>query len=405
MKSDPGIMKQDVDFEENALNVIKEVQNSELPLIVFGTMTMGQIACNTFIHFNKTNIYFCDNDSNQHRKVINGIEVLSFETIKKQFKDAYFYIASFQQSNVESIQTQLLNAGYDKIIDQSMIFYVYQTIIHNRKIDSAVLSTYLNYKIGDEGSCLENVFVILTEKCSLKCKDCGALITHFKHPKHYEKERIITSMKRLSKSVDGIRNLVLFGGEPFIHPEFVDICKAAAEIDNALMVSVITNGTIIPTNEVLQQLHALGICVQISDYGVLSKDRDMLEKILIEKQIVCEVVPQTAAWYPVSVPENHHRSRQERIDLFEKCVFSKKCPQLQNGEFHICGYSAAGSALNLIPKNGSGYIDLLDKNFSTDEIRKKINYLLIEVDEITACGYCGFDFTSTTVRAAQLREK
>jgi organic radical activating enzyme len=246
---------------------------------------------------------------------------------------------------------------------------------------------------------------MLTEKCSLKCKDCGNLMPHFKQPRHYEEESIAESMKRLSESVDGIRNLVLFGGEPFIHPEFVDICRVAAEIDNALMITVITNGTIIPADEVLQQIHDLGICVQISDYGEPSNKRVALEERLNEKQIVCEVVPQTAVWYPVSAPENHHRSRQERIELFEKCVFSKKCPQLQNGEFHICGYSAAGSALSLIPKDGSGYVDLLDKTLSTDEIRKKVNYLLNEVKEITACGYCGFDFMSTTVRAAQLREK
>ncbi|MFZ5968959.1 MAG: radical SAM protein [Bacillota bacterium] len=396
-------MSKYIGYQKVLQEQVKELLETDSPIILFGTMALGQMAKKALEFLGRKAVCFCDNDKSRQNTVVDGLIVLSSEKAREQYPDAFVFICSFKQANVEKIKSQLQNLGFNHICDKDVLFYVYQTQANSRNISSrdyADAIDILNNK--KDMLTIENVFVILTEKCSLHCKDCGRLIPYYKNPQNYDKNEIINSMKRLSASVDAIRSMVIFGGEPFLHPDIAEICIAASNLENVSLVNIVTNGTIVPKDDILKKISNLGLYVVISDYGSLSTKKRELEAALESHGIIYDIAEQNSKWYPVAPPKKYGRSIVENKKLYKNCAWGGNCPELQNGEFHICGYSATGTKLGRIPKNGSGYVDVLDPNLSISEIRESLDKLINHTTCITACDYCGFDFQATTARAVQV---
>lgn len=83
---------------------------------------------------------------------------------------------------------------------------------------------------------IETLFIELTTACNLKCIHCGYknISSH-----NIDKKYIYEAIKQLE--CKGLQNVMLTGGEPTLHPDFLEIlsvCKA-----NNLRTKVATNGT------------------------------------------------------------------------------------------------------------------------------------------------------------------
>lgn len=66
---------------------------------------------------------------------------------------------------------------------------------------------------------LPNIAVSVTNKCSLRCRDCNNLMPYCKEHISINVEEIINEIKNLLNYVDQIVSVEIIGGEPFIYAQ------------------------------------------------------------------------------------------------------------------------------------------------------------------------------------------
>ena len=83
----------------------------------------------------------------------------------------------------------------------------------------------MEYKVDDEKIRIHTLDWVITEKCSLKCRDCSNLMQYYKKPENIYIEQLKDEMYNLLKVVDEIMDLRIIGGEPFMHTEMFNIIR------------------------------------------------------------------------------------------------------------------------------------------------------------------------------------
>lgn len=100
---------------------------------------------------------------------------------------------------------------------------------------------------------LTNIILEVTNKCNLRCKHC-----YNDSGVKRENELTIEDMKKLIDYLAdiGVLNIVFSGGEPLLHPDFLDLVEYARS--KPLSCIIFTNGTLL-TEEIVQQFKTLSI--------------------------------------------------------------------------------------------------------------------------------------------------
>ena len=62
---------------------------------------------------------------------------------------------------------------------------------------------------------LENLNLEVTEKCSLRCKDCSMLMPYRIEHTEYDTKQMLETLRKVSKCVDSIGCLHILGGGTF----------------------------------------------------------------------------------------------------------------------------------------------------------------------------------------------
>lgn len=105
--------------------------------------------------------------------------------------------------------------------------------------------------------CLPHVSIDITYECNMRCEQCSHLSPFMQG--HFPKNDIIQSMSVWCSRLHPLR-VGLLGGEPLLHPDFVEIAIAARSIWAESKIIIVTNGlniTKLPL-EVLLQFSNLG---------------------------------------------------------------------------------------------------------------------------------------------------
>ncbi len=120
--------------------------------------------------------------------------------------------------------------------------YAFQNIIKRAK-------AYWSYNFGHgKSNWPETISLFITYKCNLKCKMCGQWGDKGIF-KSYDKNTLNhqLSLEAITKLIKDVKffkpNITLFGGEPLINPEIIEIIKIIK--DNDLRCNLITNGVLI----------------------------------------------------------------------------------------------------------------------------------------------------------------
>lgn len=236
---------------------------------------------------------------------------------------------------------------------------------------------------------IPSVEIVLTTKCTLKCKDCANLMPYYKEHLYEEKEVLLSDIERFISAVDHIYFFTLIGGEPFLYKDIDTIVDYLVKSEKVSYVKIITNGTIIPTENVLKAIKNKKVIIYISDYKKflpqIAKKQDDIIRLLSERNINYDI-PSINEWYDTGVGNFSKRaySTEETKKLYNKC-FMKNCNTLLNGFFYMCSRGAHSMNLGFVKKVDTDFADVRKYDFL--EIRDKIKYLY-KKDFINACQYC-----------------
>lgn len=290
------------------------------------------------------------------------------EDILKNLRiDQYYDAWDFIESLVEEDDT-LRRASFEKWqIRESYLMYKWQ--IHNPQ------------KLW-----IRSVDLMITEKCSLRCKDCSNLMQYYKHPVNFDLEDLKFTFDRFLSKVDRIGELRIIGGEPLMHPEFYKIVQWYKECNKIGKIGVWTNGTIFPSEEIREALNVKKARMRFSDYGQLAYHLSNWIKYCEEANIDYEV-NKMDEWHDLGELRKRNYS-EETLKKNYQCCECRSLPTFLKGRLYNCPYAANADNLHAMQKEDAilDFIDFSNENedYTTADIKnflEKRNYLM-------ACDYC-----------------
>jgi hypothetical protein len=243
------------------------------------------------------------------------------------------------------------------------------------QIESCVISHRAYLKTNH--TFLRSIDIMITEKCSLKCRDCSNLMQYFKSPKNYDLAFLKHGIDRLLGCSDEILEARVLGGDAFMHTGWANVVNYLAANDKVHRVVVYTNGRIVPDG--FDLISADKIIFSITDYGRLSTKLDRLSKALTREGF-WHRINKVSEWVDCASIIKHNRGYSDNKKLFQECVATNLATMVDRKVFR-CPYAASLYQLGVrVDETDYAELDYSDKM----SLR---NYL--ESDKpMSACDYC-----------------
>ena len=382
-------------FIRNSLNqeTIEDIKREGIPVIIFGARIVGEAL---FYACCKAGIKvecFCDNNINKTKSPKCNIEVIHTSDLKKKYQDAILLISA---ADIRDVVDQLHSLGYSKWHPCSLLLkdfdiYQYQFSAPLDFVEYGVSTCLLchdSYLTPDK-LFLRSVDIIITERCSLKCRDCSNLTQYYKNPKDCDIKELIKSIDVFCSSMDGINEFRVIGGEPFMNKYFDLIIKRLNDEPKVKKIIIYTNGTIIPAEDKIEGLKNNKVLLIITDYGKLSKNLNALTQKLSSNNIAF-YVQKAHGWTDCAKIMRHYRNIEQQKEIFKKCC-AKNTITISDGKLYRCPFAANANRLLAVPDYKNDYIDLFQEPLETIDIyemKKKIRTYLLEKDFLETCDFC-----------------
>jgi organic radical activating enzyme len=375
-------------------------------VIVFGTGNCGAIAQLALKEANINVIALSDNNMHRWGTKIDGVEVIPPEKIKSDYKKLPVLIAV--DLNFPYIRKQLNGLGITNVFDCDFIFskldidlkkceqVTWSETRFKQKIDLYMYSV-LAHKNKNKTLRVDSIDLMLTEKCSLKCKDCANLMQLYAKPIDQDFDILIKSIDKFLNTVDHCREIRLLGGEPMMYKKVDLVAEHILKFKNFDQLKINTNGTIIPNEKKIKVFQDERVFFDISNYGKISRNVEGLVKLLEEKNIAHNAARVTE-WQDVGKIVKTNRTEQLNKEIFGNCCINRGITLL-HGKLYLCPFSANATNLKAIKYADEEILNI--DMYSKEELIKKIHKLYFETEFLEACKSCnGRDHNVKRVEAA-----
>ncbi len=221
---------------------------------------------------------------------------------------------------------------------------------------------------------------VVTERCTLKCKNCANLMQHYCTPESYPLERLMKDADELEKRLSAIWVLQLLGGEPLMYPGLETLLAHLCGKKFIRTIQVVTNGTLLPKEAVLRALQNEKVIVHISNYGDKSVKLNALKELLSKNGIRYKSLDYTE-WMDYGDLSNRGLSQAELNESYRRCP-SAECKTLLKGHIYACPRSAHMDNLGLGIGDGEA-VDIYDGANFNENLGALFNR-----PTISACDHC-----------------
>lgn len=334
-------------------------------------------------------------DNKKAGKTYKGIPILSFRDIQEMQLSMKIVIMA-ETAAYASIEQELIGAGLKENIHYTGIerFIEEWFWIRYRKV------------------CLMEIHTAVTTYCTFQCKNCNMFIPYYEKKEHYTSKDLIENVKVLFKNVDYVYKYQILGGEPFLNKELKLFLKyICAHYNNKIgRIRIITNGNVIPDEELTHIIADNNIEVHISDYTNVIPYQRKIEELskLFKKSNIDFKVVSALNWKDFGYPDIERKGT--KWDDVKKHMLN--CATSWHGlaETKLFYCNVAWSAMNsgLFENMGcQDYVDLksLDKSDLSKE--KILSICLGELESYShnfcsVCGGCGKDNTNIVKAGVQI---
>jgi uncharacterized Fe-S cluster-containing radical SAM superfamily protein len=251
-----------------------------------------------------------------------------------------------------------------------------------------------------EGKLLvDTVFLLVTQKCSLKCKYCIAYMNSYPPEArvHFPAARIIADADILSEACSFIKRVVVYGGEPMLHPELDKIVNRISSKDNIGIVNIVSNGLYKNSAAVLKALDKRKLRIEFSNYGeaLTQAQRDIVDRNfdnLVQYGFAPFRHGFTPEWIAPRPFTDKHWDDEYKRHLKSRCAYFssnkdnriKESMVVANGRIYPCRMSSSINTLG-VADYPDEYINLGD--MTSDDFAGSVNKLYAK-DYFCSCGHC-----------------
>lgn len=372
--------------DEQIIEYLKEEKN---PVVIYGALFSNQAIVEACRLMGIEIVNFCDDSSRKANRKWCGIEVLSFKDIIHKYKEVVFILnISYIKPVVEKIEKY----GCEWISCSAVVntkafrnLKEMEEIEYYKSEAKRACYCHSNYLIPGK-LYMSNIDVVITERCSMKCKDCSNLMQFYEKPVDYETEKIIENTKFLLNIVDGIYELRFIGGEPFMNKDIHKIMEAFFEDTRVEKLLIYTNATILPTEEQWKTFMNPKVIFMMTNYGKgLSRNYETMVEQLKERDITYHTL-RMDAWNPCASFEYNERSEEEKQKIFE-CCSVKNYVTLLNEKLYRCPFAAHAMNLKAVPACSNDYFDVSHQE-DIQVAKEQLRDYLFNKKYLATCDYC-----------------
>lgn len=374
------------------------------PIIIFGARLVGQSVLRQLRKEGYKVSCFADDNINRCKIPIEGTPVLHTDSAFAMFPDAQVIISAADildvRKRVEGVGWTVSHPATNFLHDFNP--YDYEWGKTNPDFVKYTIDTCLlcqSNALNKDKIFMRSIDIVVTERCSMKCKECSNLMQYYKQPKIYTWEEMETSIDKFFEIVDEVNEARVIGGEPFVNKQCHRVVKKLNDNPKVHQTMIYTNGTIAPTDEQMELIKHKKTIFIITDYGPeLSKNKDKMIAQCEKYGVVYHANP-PMYWTKCSTLEKKNRSHKDNTIIFEACC-SKNTTTLLDGKLYRCPFSANADKLKALPDFPQDRLDL--NMLSVEETRRVIKPWLLEKDFIEACDHCnGRSFDDPEITPAE----
>ena len=363
-------------------------------IVLFGAGMHGAMAARLLEKQGVKIICFADNNPKKWGTKYLGYPIISPEEMRECYFNAAIIITP---TAIRPIYEQVKEMGFQTILPGLFLFLEFDTadvqdvlpeFYFEKKIDTPMIA-YMRlqaefYCLG--AGALKVLNVIVTERCTLRCKECLFFMPYYKNPRDYDWDGLKKSLSRLLEH-ESFHFVLVEGGEIFLYkklPELLEMLISSPQIERIIPV---TNGTIIPNKQTLELLKNPKIDFRISNYGEHSHRLGELVDLLKLEGVPFFV--KRPFWQRLAeICPPYFRSDEEVQDTFFNCCKFSGGPFLVDGKLYKCAFAANACNLGVIPKSYRDIVDLLSEPYDGEKMKEQINQLYKRENFIEACRYC-----------------
>jgi MoaA/NifB/PqqE/SkfB family radical SAM enzyme len=243
-----------------------------------------------------------------------------------------------------------------------------------------------------------NMVLLITSKCTLKCKLCTTYAPYNPHPNNYSIDIVIKGVDKFFSVIDKVGVVNITGGEPLLHPELPKIIDSfSRHIDKINQLEFFTNGTVIPSKTLLQSLKFSDkVVVFVDNYGPsLSTKFQQCVDAFVSAGIECRTKKyygsdaHLGGWLDVTCGSLRNRTEQELCGLFNRCTFKSNYLHnliiIDKDKAFMCYVNH--NLVEHIPEINGEYVDLFDETLSQADLRYQLLHLR-DRKYLNACKWC-----------------
>ena len=265
-------------------------------------------------------------------------------------------------------------------------------VAHCSEAEKTSLRRSMQKKLNTPGfRVLSRVTLLHSNICSLRCRHCCDMIPQVQKPYYIPAEEVIENLRLLLSGVELCVAADLTDGEGLLYKELDKLLDYVLNEDKIETVLLISNGTVIPSEAILQRMRHPKFWLQISRYKESEKKLPSLCKILDEYGVQY-TVEKELVWKDFRL--NPVQKRDERREYL-RYEFLRCCNKLCSKAYisrRLYGCMPAFRMNNLNYYTSDRDYVTIEKEDTPDQIWEKV-YRLSMVDYIEACDYCNFENT------------
>lgn len=229
----------------------------------------------------------------------------------------------------------------------------------------------------------------VTGRCTLRCKECSLMIPYIKSPKDILIDDILKSIDNYFKKIDKVKEIHILGGEPFLYNGLEEITEYIYKNyeERFLALGYVTNGTVMPNEELIRTMKKNKVSVIISEYP-------MERVVLLREKLISVLKDNDITCYNIAYSEWHSLfdNPYEKLDMekggLKSCLScDMPCRTLYDSKIFYCAVDCAAKRNQIIESNGNGEIDL-EKNEKAVIAKLLYEYREVKFDENNYPEFC-----------------
>lgn len=312
-------------------------------------------------------------DNGKHEEKIYDLEVFGVDEAVNRLKaEGLKIVVTTVRYSYEDISRKLTELGFEEYRDYC-IFERFAQEWNLRWKNRCVLS---------------KIDTVITSRCSLKCINCNMFIGHAAESRDIELDSLKRNFDIFFDSVDYVYEYTLLGGEPFIHKNLTEIISYIGETygERIGRINLISNGTIVPNDEVIQTMLKYHVTVHISDYTCSVPYEKKLKEVtdrFSQAGIEYYVIPNNT-WKDIVYPKDTYTAADPKRHML---LCGHSTHSVDNGRLYWCDPAFAAECFTGFPSREDDFLDLAENKNKHTKFEASVHILKYLLGDVNERGY------------------